>query len=289
MQPTLGVGDLEILLALIRGRTLAGAAQRLQVDASTVFRSVKKLEKNLGERLFERSKQGYLPTELALRLAAHAERIESQLQEARDAALVARSAPWGALRVTTTDTILHGLLLPVLRTFGEAYPEIELELVTSNAFANLNNRDADVAVRATRHPPEHLVGLKLGTISAGIFASRSYLQRQRRILDLEHLDWIEPDDSLPEYPSVKWKRKHYPHVVPKYRCNSILSVAGAIVHGLGIGVAPAFLMSEHPEVENIGGALPELDTELWVLAHPDIRHLQRVKLLFDFLREHLRL
>jgi DNA-binding transcriptional LysR family regulator len=289
MQPSIETGDLELLLALIRGRTLAGAAERLQVDTSTVFRSLKKCEKTLGERLFERGRQGYLPTELALTLAGHAERIESQLQEAREAAFDNRDEPSGTLRVTTTDTILHGLLLPVLRAFSEAYPGIELELVASNAFANLNSRDADVAVRATRRPPEHLVGTRLATISAGIFASRVYLERQSQPLQLDRLDWIAPDDSLPEYPSVTWMRKHYPQVIPKFRCNSILSVAGAIVYGLGIGVVPAFLLKDNPGIEDIGGPLPELDTELWILAHPDIRHLHRVKLLFDFLRENLKI
>ena len=289
MQSPLDTGDLELLLALIRGRTLAGAAERLQVDTSTVFRSLKRFERMLGERLFERSRQGYLPTELALRLAEHAERIESQLQEAREAAFDWRDEPSGTLRVTTTDTILQGVLLPVLRAFSSAYSGIELELIASNSFANLNSREADVAVRATRHPPEHLIGTKLATITAGIFASPTYLRKQARPLRLDALDWIVPDDSLPEYPSVKWMRRHYPQVTPKIRCNSILSVAGAVVNGIGVGVVPTFLMKEGLEVEDIGGRLPELDTELWILAHPDVRHLHRVKLLFDFLREYLRI
>jgi DNA-binding transcriptional LysR family regulator len=289
MQSSLGTGELELLLALIRGRTLAGAAERLRVDVSTVFRSLKRLEKTIGEQLFERRRQGYHPTELALTLASHAEHIESQLQEAREAAFRHGEEPAGSLRVTTTDTLLNGLLLPVLRDFSERYPRIELELVASNAFANLNSREADVAVRATRRPPEHLVGTKLGTITAGVFGSAVYLDTRKRPLELAALDWIAPDDSLPEYPSVAWMRARHPHVVPKFRCNSILSVAGAIVHGLGIGVAPAFMLEGRTDIENIGGRLPELDTELWILAHPDVRHLQRVKLLFDFLRENLRM
>lgn len=289
MQSSLGTDELELLLALVRGRTLAGAAERLRVDVSTVFRSLKRIEKTVGEQLFERGRQGYLPTELALTLANHAERIESQLQEARAIAFERADEPGGKLRLSTTDTILHGLLLPVLQAFSRRFPRIELELVASNAFANLNNREADVAVRATRRPPEHLVGTKLGTIEAGIFASRDYLARQTKPIHIEKLDWIAPDDSLSEYASVKWMRNCYPQVVPKFRCNSILSVAGAVVHGLGIGVTPIFLLRNHPGVENIGGHLPEMDTGLWILAHPDIRHLQRVKLLFDFLRENLKI
>ena len=104
-QSMLSLGDLELLLALVRGRTLAGAAERLKLDVSTVFRSIKRIEKELGEMLFERSRHGYLPSELARELAAHAERIESQLHEARELALKSGGEPSGALRITTTDTI----------------------------------------------------------------------------------------------------------------------------------------------------------------------------------------
>src|SRR5829696_4953887 len=86
-QYALTAPDLEVLLALVRGGTLAQAAARLAADASTVFRSVQRIEKQLGQRLFERTRQGYLPSDAMLEIAAHAERIEAELEGARAAAL----------------------------------------------------------------------------------------------------------------------------------------------------------------------------------------------------------
>lgn len=279
--------DLEVVLALVRGRSLGGAAERLKVDASTVFRSIKRIEKDIGELLFERSRQGYLPTELGRTLAVHAEQIESQLQEAREAASRQGAEPSGVLRITTTDTILHGLLLPVLQDFAAAYPKIDLELIATNALANLSQRDADIAIRATRTPPEHLVGTRLGTLASAVFASDAYLARAPQPLRLEEADWIALDESLADHPSVRWRRQRYPKVAPRCRCNSVLSVAGAVVWGMGVGVAPLFLLRDKPQVRVVEGPLPELDTDLWMLAHPDVRHLQRVKLLFDHVRTNL--
>jgi DNA-binding transcriptional LysR family regulator len=288
MQSTLELEDLELVLALVRGRTLAGAAERLKVDASTVFRSIKRVEQNLGERLFERGRQGYLPGELALLLAARAERIESELQDAREAALKNAGEPSGAIRISTTDSILQGLLLPSLPDFARRYPKVELELNISNALADLSRRDADVAIRATRKPPEHLVGSRLGTLSAAVFAARGLAARSKN-LRLEEMDWISLDESLSEHPSLKWRRRRFPELTPRYRCNSVMSVAGAVVQGLGVGVVPLFLLKDNPAVEIVAGPLEELDIDLWMLAHPDIRHLQRVKLLFDYLRDRLTL
>jgi len=289
MQSSFSLADLELILALVRGRSLGGAAERLKVDASTVFRSIKRIEKELGELLFERSRQGYLPTELGRELAVHAEHIESQLQQARETAFKSGGEPAGVLRITTTDTILHGLLLPLLSRFTIAYPKIDLELVATNALANLSQRDADVAIRATRKPPEHLVGSRLGTLPSAVFAAQTYLDRHPQPLKLEDADWIALDESLADHPSVRWRRQRYPKVVPHYRCNSVLSVSGSVVWGLGVGVAPMFLLKDHPQVRIVDGPLDELQTDLWMLAHPDVRHLHRVKLLFEFLRENLSL
>jgi DNA-binding transcriptional LysR family regulator len=289
MQSTLSFNDLELLLALIRGRTLTGAAERLKVDTSTVFRSIKRLEKDLGEVLFDRGRQGYLPTDLARELGAHAERIESQLQQARDLAFKSGTEPSGVLRITTTDTILHSILMPLLAGFINAYPKIHLELIASNAVANLSRRDADVAIRATRKPPEHLVGTRLGTLRAAVFASTAYLSRQSDERKLERMHWIALDESLPDHPSQKWRRTHYPKLQPHCHVNSVLSLAGAVVSGIGVGVVPLFLFKDNPQVQIVAGPLQELDTELWALAHPDARHLQRVKLLFDYLRQNVAL
>ncbi|GIZ52259.1 LysR family transcriptional regulator [Noviherbaspirillum aridicola] len=280
--------DLALLLALVRGRTLAAAAARLGVDTSTVFRSIRRLERRLGGPLFERGRQGYAPTELARMLALHAERIESQLQEAREAVWGRGGEAAGLLRITTTDTLLNGLLLPALSRFARLHPGIELELLTANALANLSQRDADVALRATRTPPEHVVGTRLGTLPSGVYAARAYLDGREAPLRLEEADWIALDDSLADHPSARWRRQQYPKLRPRIRCNSVLSVAGAIVNGFGVGVSPCFLLQAHPAVEMIGEPVPALETGLWMLAHPEVRHWQRVRLLFDFLRDELR-
>ena len=66
MQWNLGAAELGLVLALVRGGNLAAAAQLAGVDGSTVFRTVQRAEKALGQRLFERSRSGYQPTELHL-------------------------------------------------------------------------------------------------------------------------------------------------------------------------------------------------------------------------------
>ena len=74
-QYKLSAADLEVVLAMVRTGTLAAAGERLGVDASTVFRSLQRIERGLGQSLFERSRSGYLVTELAQSLAEQAEQV----------------------------------------------------------------------------------------------------------------------------------------------------------------------------------------------------------------------
>ena len=57
--PTLSVADLPLVLALSRERTLSGAAEKLDLDLSTVFRRLNALERRVRVRLFDRSPRGY--------------------------------------------------------------------------------------------------------------------------------------------------------------------------------------------------------------------------------------
>lgn len=276
--------DLSLILALVRGGSLARAAALLRVDVSTVFRAVRRLEAALGQTLFEKSRAGYLPTSLASNLAQQAERAEQALEAARVGVEQGGEVISGTVRLTCTDSVLQGLLLPALAQFMPQFPALTLELSTSNDFANLSRRDADIALRLTRTPPEHLVGRCLGTVAYQVCASAAYA-RQHQGRALTDLAWIAPDDFLPDHPTVVWRREHLPGVRPSYRCNSMLSVTELVRAGLGVAALPDFLLDDalHP----LGPALAGHDTALWLLTRPDCRALRSVVTLFDELGRHV--
>jgi len=277
--------DLEVALALVRGRTLAGAGERLGVDASTVFRALQRIERGVGRPLFERSRSGYLPTELAIELAAHAEHMEAALEAARSSLDAAPSGVSGTVRITTTDTILHGLIAPALLSVRDVHPQLNFELHTGNELASLTRRDADIAVRATKRPPQHLIGKNLGPIRVALYAARSGAVRRFEHVEHGGVDWVAPDDALPDHPSVIWRKRHFPKVQPRYRVHSILSVLELVALGMGVGIVPLFLAQGRTDVVQLTEPLDECETELWLLAHPESRHLRRVSAVYSHLSQ----
>lgn len=288
-QYRLAPADLEVVLALTRGTTLAVAGERLGVDASTVFRSLRRLERNLGQSLFERSRAGYLPNELATQLAAHAEEMEVTLESARSTIEQAPARVSGSVRITTTDTILHGLVAPALLALKQVHPLLTFELHTGNELASLTRRDADVAVRATKRPPQHLVGRNVGPIRVALYAARRRGAPKWADVQAGRAEWIAVDDALPEHPSVVWRKRHFPKAVPHYRVGSILSVLELVALGVGVGIVPIFLASGRSDVVPLTDALDDAETELWLLTHPEARHLRRVAATYAHLAQALRL
>ncbi|TWI58685.1 DNA-binding transcriptional LysR family regulator [Pseudomonas duriflava] len=278
--------DLSLILALVRGRSLARAANLLHVDVSTVFRSIRRLEANLGSALFEKSRSGYLPTDTAQALAEQAERAEQALEAARVVLEHGDAVVSGNIRLTCTDAVLHSLLLPALAEFMPGYPALSLEMATSNSFANLSRRDADIALRLTDSPPEHLVGRCLGSVSHVICGHVKYRERLRNTPTA--VPWVAPDDSLPDHATVVWRTRQYPDLIPRYRCGSMYAVAQLVHAGMGVAALPDYMVDSLPEVEQLSDALPGCDTQLWLLTRPDCRSLRSVQTLLDELAPRLR-
>jgi len=284
-QYKLSPGDLQLVLALARGGKLAEAGERLGLDASTVFRALQKIERGLGAPLFERSRTGYQPNELAQALAEHGERMESVLESARSSVQAEPGQVAGSVRITTTDTVLHGLVAPALQGLRKKHPRLEFELYTGNELANLSRRDADIAVRATRKPPPHLIGKCLGRIRVALYGSARRGAPDWDDAIAGDCAWIAPDEALPEHPSVLWRRKHFPSVVPAFRVSSILTVAELVEQNLGVGILPLFLAGQRPGLRQLSEEIDDGSTDLWLLTHTESRHLRRITTVYTHLAD----
>lgn len=285
----LSASDLDVVLAMARTGTLAAAAERLGLDASTVFRALQRIERGLGQALFARSRTGYRVTELALVLTEQAERVEAALESARSAAHARPDHVSGTVRITTTDTILHGLVAPALRDLHVAHPLLSYELHAANELASLTRRDADIALRATQRPPPHLIGKELGPIQMALYAAKKSDVKSYADVEAGRARWIAPDDALPDHPSVRWRKRHFPKVQAAYRVNSILTVMALVEQGLGVGLLPVFLAHTRRELRQLTEVIDECETALWLLTHPESRHLRRVSTVYGHLARTLAL
>lgn len=293
MQRQLSWSDLQSFLAIARSGSLAGAARMLAVNHSTVFRRLNALEEQLGVRLFERHATGYAPTAAGEEMVAVAERVEDEVLELERRLLGRDIELRGTLRVTTTDTLAQSLLARHLRTFHDAYREIALELLTSNAFFSLSRREADVALRPSRQPDETMVGRRLAEIAVALYASRDYVARHGRPDRSDALAGhalVTGDSSLAHLPATRWltSRASSQAVTLALRCNSWMSQLAAARAGLGLVALPCFLADPEPELVRVLPPEPALASELWLLTHADLRRTARVRAFMDHMAAGIR-
>lgn len=282
-------GDLRTLLAIAREGTLAGAARRLRVNHSTVFRRLTAIEARLGTRLFERQGASYATTAAGEDLLRTAERVEAEV-EALERRLSGQDLRLtGSLRLTAPDDLAEVMVMPCLADFGRRYPDITVELIIDNRMLNLTRREADIALRPTRHPPETLAGRRIAKLASGIYGAAAPPQPPAAAgKPWSEQRWIAWEEGAGPPAWVRWLDDNADGHAIAYRSNSLLNQASAARAGLGLALLPCFLGDSLPGLRRVAPPPPELTTELWLLTHPDLQRTARIRVLLDLLYDRLR-
>lgn len=274
--------NLRFFLHVARGGSLSKAAQTMLVSHATAFRRLQRLEGELGVRLFDKTRAGYALTQAGDELLAVAGELERQVQGAARSLASRESWPGGVVRVTTTDTLMHHLLPPILAAYQKA-AQVQLHVTTSTELFDIVNGEADVAIRAGGKPPEPLVGRRLCRIESTV-----YYSRQLRNISLDKLEaypWIAGDDSLAHLDSSKWLRQQGLDRATVIRTGSHVNVLNLVKSAAGLAVLPCYLGDLEPSLCRLMAPRKDWRSDLWLLTRADLRQVPRIKKLFDAVYE----
>ncbi|HEY8608190.1 MAG TPA: LysR family transcriptional regulator [Noviherbaspirillum sp.] len=279
--------DLQYFLAVHAKRSVGAAAATLGVNHTTVLRRLARLEQEMGVVLFERLPGGYAITGAGEELAAHLAGLPEQIDAASRQVMGLDLEIRGAIRVTAADTVFSALLMPYLQEFQERHPHVQLQLMMNNAFSNLGKREADIAVRGSNRPPENLIGRRVGMIRTAPYASRAYLARQDAGTAWARHVWITPDESLSHLEQYRWVAANVPADRVRARIDSLVGMVECARRGMGVAMLLCPLADVHEDLVQLAPPLPLLDTQIWILTHPDVKRVARIRALNDFLYERL--
>ena len=141
------LGELSAFATVAEERSFTRAAARLGISQSALSHSIRGLEKRLGIQLLARTTRSVSPTAagtaLLLELAPALERIERGIAETRKQ----RESPAGRIRLIIPRTATKMVILPKLAQFTRTYPEIVLEVTSSNDPVDLVAGEYDAGVQ----------------------------------------------------------------------------------------------------------------------------------------------
>jgi DNA-binding transcriptional LysR family regulator len=278
--------DLRFFLAIARARSLTVAGRALGVSQPTVSRRLAALEARLSVRLFDRTRQGYELTAVGMDLFGTVQQVEEDLAGADRKIYGKDQDARGGLRVTCTEYFLNGYLAPFLWQFLREHPGIELSVICTQAFLSLSRSDADLAIRFTQRPPETLAGRRLTAVAYGVYGANGPQGTHFTIDNRHDWEWVGIHDDT-------YNRMLFGTLLPgarlKHRVDSMAAMQSMVRAGLGITLLPCYVADRDPDLRRIDPE-PSLDSkfDMWLLYHPDVRRVHRVRLLADFIIDLIR-
>lgn len=273
--------DIRLILAICEQGSLSGAARKLKINHSTVFRRITAIEEKLDVRLFDRLNNSYVMTEAGKAVLDSGQRIESEVLELANNLIGKDLRLKGTLSITAPESLLSIIIMPIVSEFSKLYPDINFEIDNGNSNLNLKKREADIAIRPTSTPPSTFAGKKICNLASAIYVSKDYLSTKKNF-SLDDICWLMPGGELKQLAVNKWLEKQYPNASVALYSNSICNLYQAVKLNMGVAPLPCFLGDQEKTFKRILGPVDELTNELWILFHPDLRKTARVREFIDF-------
>ncbi len=291
------LGSIELFCLAAEAGSFTAAANTAGITPAAVSRSISRLEKRLGVRLFVRSTRSIRLTEAGKVYFEESRAALNQLIEAERKVTGEQVQPSGTIRISAPTTYGHFRLLPQLPAFRAKYPLIRIEAHISNRNIDLHEENFDVAIRFRVQQDSTLVARHLENAALVVVASPAYLKgagMPRALSDLEQHECIQFDlpSSGRQIPWLFKEDGHEKEILStgNYICAEDV-LAGVTLAKAGAGLFQTYRFIVEKDLTD--GALVEVlqtfagRSRTVSLMYPHGRLLpSRVRALVDFLLEH---
>ena len=288
------LGSIELFCLAAETGGFTSAALAAGVTPAAVSRSISRLEKRLGLRLFVRTTRSVRLTDAGRSYFAQCRQALTQLAEAEREVMGQQAQPSGTLRISVPTTYGHHRLLPLLPVFRERFPDIRLHVHLSNRNIDFVEEGYDMAVRVRAQPDSTLIARHLEDAQLVVVASRKYLKKAGTPRTLDDLSAHECIQF--ELPSsgrrISWLFRENGKDREVF-ADSAYSCSDDVLGGVTLAKSDAGLFQAYRfvvEKELADGSLVEVlkpfagRSRPYTLLYPDGRHVPlRMRVFIDFL------
>lgn len=271
--------DLKFLLLLEERGSLAAAAKRLGVDHVTVARRIASLEDALGAKLVDRRQKRTVLTQVGLRIAAHARRMQEEVHALERTASSIRPEVAGPLSISAPALVAAEVIAPHLGAFLQAHPALEVTLRGDVQTVSITRREADISVRLSAPADPTLIRRQVGTLRYRFLASSAYAA-ETAFAAYRYVLFDQGNDLLPH--EAWMKSLAGPPFAIALRSNDLAIQLASVAAGAGVVAAPEILGRRFGLVD----AHPEkafFDRNVWLCWHEDQRGQPAIEAAAAFL------
>jgi len=291
------LNELLVFMAVVDEGSFVAGGRTMGLTRSAAGKAVGRLEDRLGIRLLNRTTRSLSVTEEGRQFYERGAQISAMIDEAESSIAGGTGTPRGLLRLTVPDAFGRIVILPLLRKYLQAWPEIQIEVSFSDRRADIIEEGFDLAIRiGGANTDTRLVSRVIAKYRALLCASPDYVAARGEPSSVDALtthdclifssrnqrqSWLARDQE------GKWI-KAQGH--SRLRLDSGAAIRDAAVSGLGIAFLPEFLVAPDLTAGRLKEVLPRVEFEPVniVAIYPTKRFLDsRVRRFVDLLVQEL--
>ncbi|KZL20706.1 HTH-type transcriptional regulator GltC [Pseudovibrio axinellae] len=270
--------------------SLSAAARALGLTQPTLGRQVSALEAELGVTLFERVGRSLTLTQSGLELLGH---VKAMGEAANRISLTASGQSQGIdghVCISASDAVSSYILPPILKQLREAAPGIEIEVLATNSVSDLQQREADIAIRHVRPEQPDLIAKLVRESFARFYASKAYLNKNGRpqtiddFVGHEFIGFDRPDRFLKHFSEI-----YLPLTTQNFKLTTMSGVVGWELarNDLGIIIMLEDIGRNFEDMEQVIPSFEPFPVPIWLATHRELHTSRRIRLVFDLLSEAL--
>lgn len=266
--------DLRFMLAVAENGSVSAAARVLGVNHATVLRRISAFEARHGGEIFDRTSQGYVIPADRQKVVDAAREVEAAVYSLERLIEGAQAPLRGTVRVTSTDTLCHGLLPKMLSGLTQKAVDLRFELICSNTHLDLARLDADIAVKPAIELQEGLMGSIGARLGFAVYGdpNAAWLGMRGAIARSKPAQWLTGIVREKDFAS---------------KADSFLTLREMVAAGVGKSILPCVLGDADRRLNRVEHNMPDMSVGIWVVCHPDMADVPRIRAVHKLLLEEL--
>lgn len=285
--------SLQLFVRVVERGSFTHVGREHGIGQPAVSKQIAALEAHLGAQLFSRTSRGLKPTTAGLDFYESAVRILQELEEAELRIGKSRISPSGVVRLATPPALGRMYIIPRLPTFFKRYPDVSIDLFSSERRVDIVREGVDIALRVGELADSTLVARRIGDLHMVVAASPAYLERHGTPSTPAELRAHNLIVGQAQGSTQTWAFNGPNGAVllepeGNVRSNDVEDQRAAILAGLGIGYAGRAMLEADLKA---GMVIPILQhytpspSPIHVVTASGRRMPQRLRVVIDFLAE----
>ena len=283
--------DLRVFIEVSKTLNLSKAARHLDVDQSTVYRRLLRLEKELGKKLLKNTNQGYVLTYVGEELVRNSAKLSLEMEHVNLFLDNLPSETHEFVNIRTTSDIANAVLPPILSKFNAQFPHIQINITICDGHFDPFEREATFVIRSSEDVELYEVANKVGRSAWSLYATKDYLKDKPKMDSPNFFSdnsFILGSKMIAHLKSTIWLKTKVPEENISFTASSIESLYFGVKAGLGIALLPCVYKNIDNSLVEISEPDPTFSFPLWLITHKQRLKTEKISTCLDYFQQELK-